>query len=133
MFEKKPTTISPEQQKTWDAYYEPRNAKFRAANLSGKALVSWRYQRYMHDYLATVKAVDENVGRVLDYLEREGLAENTLVVFSSDNGGERWSRNTPLGTTGYYGGQSYDFLVSTSFHILTTDGIEGRDVLGAEG
>jgi arylsulfatase A-like enzyme len=81
-----PAGISPEQQKTWDAYYGPRNAKFRAANLTGKDLVSWRYQRYMHDYLATVKAVDENVGRVLDYLDREGLAENTLVVYSSDQG-----------------------------------------------
>jgi prepilin-type N-terminal cleavage/methylation domain-containing protein len=47
--------------------------------------------------------------------------------------GSVWSRNTPFGTNGYYGGQSYDFLVNTSFHILTTDGIEGRDVLGAEG
>ena len=81
-----PAGISPEQQKAWDAYYEPRNATFRAANLSGKALVSWRYQRYMHDYLATVKAVDENVGRVLDYLDKEGLAENTIVVYASDQG-----------------------------------------------
>jgi arylsulfatase A-like enzyme len=40
----------------------------------------------MHDYLATVKAVDENVGRVLDYLEREGLAENTVVIYTSDQG-----------------------------------------------
>ena len=46
----------------------------------------WRYQRYMHDYLATVKAVDENVGRLLDYLEKEGLMENTIVVYSSDQG-----------------------------------------------
>jgi hypothetical protein len=48
-------------------------------------------------------------------------------------GSNLWSRNTPLGTNGYYGGQSFDFLVKTSFHILTIDGIEGRDVLGAEG
>ncbi|MEY4119368.1 MAG: hypothetical protein RLZZ116_2696, partial [Planctomycetota bacterium] len=47
--------------------------------------------------------------------------------------GRLWSRNTPLGANGYYGNQSYDFLVRTSFHVLTTDGIEGRDVLGAEG
>jgi len=47
--------------------------------------------------------------------------------------GELWSRNTPFGNAGYYGSVSYDFLVDTSFHILTTDGIEGRDVLGAEG
>jgi type II secretory pathway pseudopilin PulG len=47
--------------------------------------------------------------------------------------GSLWSRNTPFGPAGYYGNQSYDFLVRTSFHILTTDGIEGRDILGNEG
>jgi prepilin-type processing-associated H-X9-DG protein len=46
--------------------------------------------------------------------------------------GSLWSKNTPLGPNGYFGAQSYDFLVRTSFHILTTDGIEGRDVLGSE-
>jgi len=51
----------------------------------------------------------------------------------SPSNGSVWSKNTPLGTSGYFGNQSYDFLVKTSFHILTTDGIEGRDVLGAEG
>jgi arylsulfatase A-like enzyme len=81
-----PAGINEEQTKVWNAYYEPRNAKFRAANLSGRDLVRWRYQRYMHDYLMTVKAVDESVGRILDYLEQEGLAENTIVVYSSDQG-----------------------------------------------
>ena len=81
-----PPNLTPEQRKVWDAYYEPRNARFRAANLQGKDLVRWRYQRYMHDYTATVRAVDESVGRLLDYLEKEGLAENTIVVYSSDQG-----------------------------------------------
>lgn len=81
-----PPRLNPEQRKVWDAYYEPRNAKFRAANLTGKELVRWKYQRYMHDYLATVRAVDESVGRMLDYLEKEGLAENTIVVYASDQG-----------------------------------------------
>jgi arylsulfatase A-like enzyme len=81
-----PPNMTPEQRQAWDAYYEPRNAKFRAANLSGRDLVRWRYQRYMHDYTGTVRAVDESVGRVLDYLEKEGLAENTVVIYSSDQG-----------------------------------------------
>lgn len=81
-----PSSLTPEQKRQWDAYYEPRNAKFRAANLQGKDLVRWKYQRYMHDYLATLKAVDESVGRLLDYLESEGLAENTIVVYASDQG-----------------------------------------------
>ena len=81
-----PGALTPEQKKEWDAYYEPRNQKFREAKLEGKELVRWKYNRYLHDYLACVKAVDEGVGKVLDYLEKEGLAENTIVVYSSDQG-----------------------------------------------
>ncbi|MEE2642510.1 MAG: sulfatase/phosphatase domain-containing protein [Planctomycetota bacterium] len=54
--------------------------------MSHRELVRWKYQRYMKNYLATVKAVDESVGRLLEYLERNGLAENTLVIYSSDQG-----------------------------------------------
>lgn len=81
-----PGYLTPEQRKVWDAYFEPRNAKFRAAKLTGRELTRWRYQRYMHDYLGTIKAVDENVGRLLKFLEDEGLADNTVVIFSSDQG-----------------------------------------------
>jgi len=78
--------MTDEQRKVWDAYYEPRNAEFRKRNPTGKDLVRWRYNRYLHDYLACVKAVDESVGRILDYLDEAGLAENTIVVLSSDQG-----------------------------------------------
>jgi arylsulfatase A-like enzyme len=83
---KPPGGLNEEQLKQWNAYYEPRNAEFRKANLSGKDLVRWRYQRYMHDYLACVKAVDESVGRLLKVLDDEGIAENTVVILSSDQG-----------------------------------------------
>jgi arylsulfatase A-like enzyme len=81
-----PANLTPEQKAAWDAYYEPRNKAFKEANLQGKDLVRWKYNRYMHDYLGCIKAVDENVGRVLDYLDKEGLAENTIVAYSSDQG-----------------------------------------------
>jgi arylsulfatase A-like enzyme/drug/metabolite transporter superfamily protein YnfA len=81
-----PGNLTPEQRKVWDAYYEPRNAAFRAANLKGKDLVKWKYQRYMHDYLGCIRAVDESVGRILRYLDDEGLADNTIVVYSADQG-----------------------------------------------
>lgn len=81
-----PPYLNDVQRKVWDAYYDPRNDAMRKKNLSGKELVKWRYQRYMHDYLGTVKAVDEAVGKMLDFLDSEGLTENTLVVFSSDQG-----------------------------------------------
>lgn len=83
---KTPASLNPEQRKAWDAYYEPRNEEFRKANLQGKDLVRWRYQRYMHDYLGTVLAVDESVGQLLKFLDNEGLADNTIVVYSSDQG-----------------------------------------------
>lgn len=54
--------------------------------LSGKELVRWKYQRYMQDYLACVQGVDDNVGKVLDYLDAQGLAENTIVIYTADNG-----------------------------------------------
>jgi hypothetical protein len=53
-----PPNMTPEQLAAWNAYYEPRNAKIEEAKLTGKDLVRRRYQRYMHDYLGTVKAVD---------------------------------------------------------------------------
>jgi arylsulfatase A-like enzyme len=81
-----PSTLTPEQRKEWDAYYLPRNTDFTNAHLEGKELVRWKYNRYMHDYLGCIKSVDESVGRLLQYLDDEGLAENTIVVYSSDQG-----------------------------------------------
>ena len=78
--------LTPEQRKVWDAYYVPRNEKFTNMALTGKDLVRWKYNRYLHDYLGTVKAVDESVGAVLKYLDEEGLAANTIVVYASDQG-----------------------------------------------
>jgi arylsulfatase A-like enzyme len=56
------------------------------AGLTGPALKKWKYQRYMRDYLACVQAVDDNVGRFLDWLNQNGLAENTMVIYTSDQG-----------------------------------------------
>ncbi|MBV9468650.1 MAG: DUF4976 domain-containing protein, partial [Abitibacteriaceae bacterium] len=81
-----PPQLTPEQRQLWDAYYEPRNAAFRKANLTGADLVRWKYQRYMHDYLGCIKGVDDSVGRVLKYLDDAGLAANTIVVYASDQG-----------------------------------------------
>ncbi len=54
--------------------------------LKGEALVRWKYQRFMQDYLATVQSVDESVGRVLSYLDSTGLGRNTMVIYTSDQG-----------------------------------------------
>jgi arylsulfatase A-like enzyme len=70
----------------WDAAYDPKREAFRSANLSGDALVRWKYRRYMEDYLGSIASVDDNLGRLLTYLEEAGLAENTVVVYASDQG-----------------------------------------------
>ena len=74
------------QKAAWDRFYTPIIDKFYKDNLKGEELVRWKYQRYMRDYAKTVKSLDDNVGRVLDYLEKEGLLDNTLVVYTSDQG-----------------------------------------------
>jgi len=56
------------------------------AGLEGDALKKWKYQRFMQDYLACVQSVDDNVGRLLDFLDKEGLAANTIVIYTSDQG-----------------------------------------------
>jgi arylsulfatase A-like enzyme len=81
-----PANLTPEQRAAWDAYYEPRNKKFRDAKLSGRDFVRWKYQRYLHDYLGCIKAVDESVGRLLEFLNEQQLADNTIVVYASDQG-----------------------------------------------
>ncbi len=81
-----PGQLTAQQRALWDAYYEPRNAQMKARNLAGNDLTRWRYQRYMHDYLGCIRGVDEAVGQLLDYLDAEGLADNTIVVYASDQG-----------------------------------------------
>ncbi len=60
--------------------------RFRKMNLTGRALTEWKYNRFMHDYLGCIKGVDDNVGRILKYLDDTGLATNTIVIYSSDQG-----------------------------------------------
>lgn len=78
--------LNPEQKAAWDKHYDPIIKKFKEAKLTGKALAEWKYQQYMHDYMRVIHSVDRNVGRVLEYLEKNGLLENTMIVYTSDQG-----------------------------------------------
>lgn len=80
--------MTEEQQASWNATYDPISEAFMKEypNMNDSTLTIWKYQRYMQDYLATIAAVDENVGRVLDYLDENRLSENTIVVYTSDQG-----------------------------------------------
>lgn len=78
------------QKKQWNAAYGPKNEKvikdIKNGKLKGNEITQWKYQRYIKDYLRCIKAVDENVGRLLTYLDDSGLAEDTIVIYSSDQG-----------------------------------------------
>jgi arylsulfatase A-like enzyme len=81
-----PKGLTPAQLELWTSAYRAENERFRQDGLTGKALVRWKYQRYMKDYLRCVQAVDDEVGLLLDELQQLGLADNTIVVYSSDQG-----------------------------------------------
>lgn len=70
----------------WDFYGAKRDEIVQPEGMSEEEGRRWRYQRYIKDYLACVKSVDDNIGRVLDYLDQNGLAENTMIVLTSDQG-----------------------------------------------
>ena len=74
------------ERKQFEDFYAPITEEFYKLNLKGKELAEWKYQRYMRDYMKVVKSLDDNVGRILDYLEDKGMLENTLVVYTSDQG-----------------------------------------------
>lgn len=80
--------MTPAQRQAWEEAYGPRNRAFLkdAPEMSEDALLQWKFQHYLRDYVRCIKTVDDQVGRLLDYLEANGLAENTLVVYTSDQG-----------------------------------------------
>ncbi|MDE5732021.1 MAG: DUF4976 domain-containing protein, partial [Bacteroidales bacterium] len=78
--------LSEEERREYDAFYAPLTESFMKQKPEGRELAEFKYQRYMRDYAKVVKSLDDNVGRVLDYLEDNGLTDNTLVVYTSDQG-----------------------------------------------
>ncbi len=84
--EEAPDRMTPGQKQAWDNAYAPKKAWYEENKPQGKELFRWKYQRYLEDYLGCIQAVDESIGRVLDYLDSAGLAENTLVIYTSAQG-----------------------------------------------
>ena len=87
-FKREVARQTPSQRADWDKIYDPMIEDFKKnyPTMNKKDQMKWRYQRYMQDYLGTVAGVDDGVGKVLDYLEETGLDENTIVVYTSDQG-----------------------------------------------
>ncbi|HLO81613.1 MAG TPA: sulfatase [Chitinophagaceae bacterium] len=78
--------MTPAEKKKYEQAYGPSIEAFNKANLSGKELAIWKYQRYMKEYLRCVQSVDDNVGRLMDYLKQQGLDKNTIIIYTSDQG-----------------------------------------------
>lgn len=81
-----PNNLTPEQLAIWNAAYRKENEKLRAAGLTGEALARWKYQRFIADYMRVIAALDTQVGKLLKTLDESGLAKNTVVVYTSDQG-----------------------------------------------
>ena len=82
--------LSEEDKKTFLAAYAPNNEKFladmKAGKLDEKAITRWKYQRYLKDYLRVIRSMDEGIAKILDHLDETGLAKNTIIIYSSDQG-----------------------------------------------
>ena len=76
------------QEAAWMASYGPRNTEFtkKMEQMSSEEIVRWKYQRYLKDYLRCIRAVDENIGRLMNTLENLDLCKETIVIYSSDQG-----------------------------------------------
>src|SRR5690606_39917572 len=93
-------TMTSAEQKRFFTAYRDRNNDFHITERTEKEKALWKFQRYMQDYLATVKSVDESVGAILDYLKANGLDKNTIVIYTSDQGfylGEHRSEERRVG------------------------------------
>lgn len=78
--------LTPEQAALWNNAFAAGNREYAAADLSETDTIRWKYQRYIKTYLASVKSMDREIGRLLDYLEENDLDDNTIVVYTSDQG-----------------------------------------------
>jgi arylsulfatase A-like enzyme len=110
--------LTPDQKSAWDDYYVPIIEEFYKTKPEGKELAQWMYNRYMNDYTKTVQSVDDNIGRLMTYLKAEGLDENTLIIYTSDQG-------FYLGEHGWYDKRyMYEPSFGMPFLVRYPDGIK---------
>jgi arylsulfatase A-like enzyme len=78
--------MSTTEKAAYEKYYNKVAMEYEKIKNDSLAVVKWKYQRYLKDYLATARSLDRNIGRILKYLDSAGLTKNTLVVYTSDQG-----------------------------------------------
>jgi arylsulfatase A-like enzyme len=74
------------EKEAYSNYYNSIQKQYEQIKNDTKAVIEWKYQRYLKDYLATAKSLDRNIGRILHYLDSTGLDKNTIVIYASDQG-----------------------------------------------
>lgn len=112
--------MDPQDRVRYDSLYNAITADFEKKNPQGKELAEYKYQRYMRDYAKVLKSLDDNVGRVLDYLKESGLLDNTLVVYTSDQG-------FYMGEHGWFDKRfMYEESFSTPLVMRLPDGLNAR-------
>jgi len=109
--------MTDQEKAAWDAHYGPINEAFAASPPEGAELTEWMYQRYIKDYLRCVASIDDNLGRLLERLDELGLRDNTLVIYTSDQG-------FYLGEHGWYDKRfMYEESMRTPLIVRYPDGI----------
>ena len=81
-----PAYLNEQQLANWNRAYAAENKAYRENKPQGEARTKWRYQRYIKDYMRSVDSIDDNLGRVMAYLKENNLEDNTIVIYSSDQG-----------------------------------------------
>jgi arylsulfatase A-like enzyme len=117
--------MTEDERAAWDAHYGPINHAFSESPPEDSELSRWKYQRYIKDYLRCVAAIDDNLGRFLDRLDELGLSDNTIVIYTSDQG-------FYLGEHGWYDKRfMYEESMRTPLIIRYPDGIAAGQVADA--
>ncbi|MEW5799467.1 MAG: sulfatase [Bacteroidota bacterium] len=78
--------LTREQREAWETYYKPISDAFYKNRPQGRKLEEWKYQRYIKDYLRCIASVDDNIGELLDHLKAKGILDNTVIIYTSDQG-----------------------------------------------
>lgn len=78
--------MTPEEKAAYQDYYSGAEKEYEKVKNDPQALLKWKYQRYMKDYLSTAKSMDRNINRILDYIDAKGISENTIIIYTSDQG-----------------------------------------------
>lgn len=85
-YNKKLSKLTPDQKDAWEAGYKNEIEEFFSSDFTPQGRIDWNLKRYLQDYLRCILSVDESVGKIIQYIEQNGLSENTLIVYTSDQG-----------------------------------------------